>query len=67
MGVIVNWIGTGNENDPRRADLPQGVSYTVLHDNGDGTVAVQPGPEYEMVMMQETIDTLTLALLELEP
>jgi hypothetical protein len=65
--IVVKWVGNGTENDPRRADLPQGVSYEVLHDNGDGTVAVQPETEYEMLMMQEAIDTLTLALLELEP
>jgi len=63
----LSWIGTGTVDDSFRPNLPDGVSYLVVADHGDGTVTVEVGPEYEMQMMRDTIDTLTLALLELEP
>jgi hypothetical protein len=62
------WIGTGVDGDPRRPDLPEGASYTVLEDHGDGTCTVEfddpQATERELAELRETVDALTMALLE---
>lgn len=37
----VQVIGTGQGDDPFRPDLPEGTGYSVISDNGDGTMTVQ--------------------------
>lgn len=62
------WIGTGVDGDPRRPDLPESVSYTVLEDHGDGTCTVEmndpEAAERELQELRATVDALTFALLE---
>lgn len=64
----VAWSGFGTSDDPRRPDLPEGVSYSVIEDHEDGTCTVQvddpQATERELVELRETVDALTLALLE---
>jgi len=64
----VNWTGTGASDDPRRPDLPEGASFSVIEDHGDGTVTVEvndpQATERELQDLRDAVDALTLALLE---
>lgn len=42
----VSLTGTGTDIDPYRPDLPEGVSYTVVANHGDGTVTVEVDDAY---------------------
>jgi hypothetical protein len=68
MNRTVAWTGTGTSDDPRRPDLPEGVLYTVITDHEDGTCTVQvddpQATERELTELRETVDALTMALLE---
>ena len=44
--VIVNTIGTGTAEDPRRPDLPEGVGYSTVAWHDDGTVTVEVADSY---------------------
>jgi hypothetical protein len=37
----VQIIGTGQGDDPFRPDLPESTGYSVISDNGDGTMTVE--------------------------
>jgi hypothetical protein len=64
----VAWTGTGTGDDPRRPDLPEGVGFSVVEDHGDGTCTVEfddpQATERELAELRETVDALTMALLE---
>lgn len=37
----VQIIGTGQGDNPFRPDLPEGTSFSVISNNGDGTMTVE--------------------------
>ena len=42
----VQLIGTGTSEDPRRPDLPEDVSYSIIEVHPDGTVTVEVDDSY---------------------
>lgn len=64
----VLWVGSGASDDPRRPDVPEGASFSVVEDHGDGTVTVEvndpQAAERELQELRDAVDALTLALLE---
>jgi hypothetical protein len=60
MRSTVPPTGTGQPDDPRRPDLPEGTSYTVLADHGDTMDVEVDGPD-ERIEAMAVATRLTVA------